>query len=113
MMAWLGTALKSSQPNRSAVCRSDRLIVRMIGAAEPSTPPCEVTLLWEIVAMSSLPFVVSLSATLACKGTSAVSAETITIRPDAQTGKQSWPCRELKGQRTPNASDKHSRLGEK
>src|ERR1700722_2549013 len=36
MMAWLGTALKSSQPSRSASRKSDRPMVRMIGAAAMS-----------------------------------------------------------------------------
>src|SRR5688572_16663002 len=36
MMAWLGTALKSSQPSRSARCRSDRPMVRTVGAAAVS-----------------------------------------------------------------------------
>jgi hypothetical protein len=51
-------------------------------------------------------------AAVLAKGASEPSAETITIRPDAQTGKQSWPCRELKDQRTPNAGHTHSRFGE-
>src|SRR5258706_3588904 len=33
MMAWLATALKSSQPSRSASCRSDSRIVLITGAA--------------------------------------------------------------------------------
>jgi hypothetical protein len=47
------------------------------------------------------------------EGTSELSAETITIRPDAKTGKQSWPCRELNLKPTPNGPNKHSRFGEK
>src|ERR1700741_275267 len=31
MIAWLGTALKSSQPCRRASCRSESLILRMAG----------------------------------------------------------------------------------
>src|SRR3954451_22636466 len=36
MMAWLGTALKSSQPRRSASCRSESVMVRITGAAAAS-----------------------------------------------------------------------------
>jgi hypothetical protein len=36
----------------------------------------------------------------------------IAIRPDAQTGKRNWPCRELKHQRTPKQGQKHSRFSE-
>src|ERR1700761_9467522 len=63
--------------------------------------------------MSCLPFVVSRATDVACKGASVPCAETITIRPDAQTGKQSWPCRELNAQPTPNGAYTHSRFGEK
>src|SRR5947209_20345106 len=36
MMAWLGTALKSSQPRRNASLRSARPMVRMTGAVAAS-----------------------------------------------------------------------------
>jgi hypothetical protein len=36
----------------------------------------------------------------------------ITIKPDAQTGKWNWPCRELKYKRTLKPGQKHSRFGE-
>src|SRR6195256_6955097 len=39
-------------------------------------------------------------------------AKTITIRPDARTENQSWPCRELNYHRTPNHRCHHSRLTE-
>jgi hypothetical protein len=38
--------------------------------------------------------------------------ETIPIRPDAKTGNQSWPCRELNRQRTPESQRRRSRFGE-
>src|SRR5260370_42316180 len=38
MMAWLGTALKSSQPKRSASCRSESWIVRMTGPGDAVLP---------------------------------------------------------------------------
>jgi len=39
-------------------------------------------------------------------------SETITIRPDAKTGNQSWPCRELNRQRISNRLCRRSRFGE-
>src|SRR5665213_859098 len=57
MTAWLGTALKSSQPSRNAVCRSDRPMVRTIGAAAISgaVGPRGVALPGDDVAISLLP----------------------------------------------------------
>src|ERR1700761_2223032 len=57
MMAWLGTALKSSQPNRNACCRSDRPMVRMIGADVMSAArsPAGATLPGDEVTMSLSP----------------------------------------------------------
>src|SRR5277367_1194059 len=53
MMAWLGTALKSSQPSRNARRRSDRPMIRITGPAAPSCAAgtCGVTLPWNDVAM--------------------------------------------------------------
>src|ERR1700743_1096013 len=40
MMAWLGTALKSSQPSRRASCRSESPIFRTTGIAAVSGADC-------------------------------------------------------------------------
>src|SRR3954462_3001999 len=53
MMAWLGTALKSSQPSFSARCRSEKPMVWITGAAAAPCPLCvkDVTLPCDGVAM--------------------------------------------------------------
>src|ERR1700722_4713910 len=82
MMAWLGTALKSSQPSRNASCRSESPILRTTGISSASGAGCAsgVTLPEEYgVAM----VVVSLDAAAgirAGRGHAGPSAETITIR---------------------------------
>src|ERR1700687_2635475 len=55
-MAWLGTALKSSQPRRSASLKSDRPILRMTnGVAMPNTCGSGSTMLSEYcVAMAAV-----------------------------------------------------------
>src|SRR5260370_23042719 len=55
-MAWLGTALKSSQPKRSASLKSDRPILRMTnGVGTPNTCGSGFTMLSEYcVAMAAV-----------------------------------------------------------
>src|ERR1700722_2147279 len=56
MMAWLGTALKSSQPSRNASRKSDRPMVRMIEAAATSCAGCATGVtLPDVVAMVVSP----------------------------------------------------------
>src|SRR5258708_30608654 len=104
MMAWLGTALKSSQPNRSASCRSDRTMGRMTGppAVSCAVGAGDVTLPWYGVAMVAVSLDERPLSAPVQGHARAVSLETITIWPDAKTGNRSWPCRELSFERTPN-----------
>src|SRR5947209_1655435 len=110
-MAWLGTALKSSQPSCNARCRSDRPMVRIVGPTALSCAGwiCGVTLPWIGVAMIVL---------LPCRGRLVLAPVwdasgrfgTIAIGADARTGR---PRRELKFQHTPKDCVRRSRLGEK
>src|SRR3954469_25799456 len=51
MTAWLGTAMKYSQPRRSASCRSDNVMVRITGAAAASGAAGVVALPGTVVGM--------------------------------------------------------------
>src|SRR3984957_4236407 len=65
--------------------------------------------------MSCLPFVVSRAAAFAFS--TPVKAQANRPRKRSRSGqtrrqeKQSWPCRELNDERTPNVGNKHSRFG--
>src|SRR5258706_857274 len=113
MMAWLGTALKSSHPSRSGSCRSDSRIVLITGAAALS---CAAGASGVTLPGYGVPVVVSsLDATAGhapIKGANRPFCETIAIRPDAITENQNWPCRELNYHRTPNHQRPRSRFGE-
>src|SRR3979409_2340843 len=93
IMAWLGTALKSSQPSRSAVRRSDRRMRLMIGpdAISGAVWPTGVTLLGYDVAMSLSPLRQRAALAQARRRRAA-----ITIGPDAKTRIPNRPSRELK-----------------
>src|SRR3954469_9897454 len=91
MMAWLGTALKSSQPRRKASPRSDMWMVRITGVAGVTAGTSEVALpgVAIVVSLGRLP------GRCGTRGDGAAVAriEAIAIGPDAKTG--NWPCREL------------------
>src|SRR5450631_4708996 len=97
MMAWLGTALKSSQPRRSASCRSARPMVRITGVEVASGAPCVscVTFPGYEVAM----VVVSLKAYANSPRRSTVRVSLqrirITLKPDARAKKLVLPRPEL------------------
>src|SRR5438270_13722756 len=89
MTAWLGTAMKSPQPRRSASCRSESVMVRITGAAAASAATGVVALPGTEVGM-----VVSLTV-----GGEAVAnmrlAFGTAIADQGQTRRHMWPCREL------------------
>src|SRR6476661_10274758 len=88
MMAWLGTALKSSQPRRNTSCRSDSAMVLMIGAAAlpGAVDAIGVTSPWIGVAMVAISLAAAAGNSRRSMHASDRLSDSITIRPDAKTG---------------------------
>src|SRR3954466_13399556 len=90
MTAWLGTAMKSSQPRRSASCRSDNVMVRITGAAAASAAAGVVALPGTVVGMA-VSLTVGGDAFAKARG----SLVKIAIADQARREDTCRPCREL------------------
>src|SRR4051794_31471191 len=88
MMAWLGTAMKSSQPRRSASLRSDKVMVRITGAAVASAAA-------GVVALPGMEVGMVVSLTVAATPSRTRAARSRIAIADQARREDTWPCREL------------------